>query len=296
MATEEQLVKWTAPSSSTEQDKQVRTERMIREAIRDHEGFDGYRSSFSIYAKGSYANNTNVRADSDVDIVVECSDVIYWRNQDTANPGYKGGTPYSGIWTPEKLRSEVALALQKKFPGSVSEGKTAFEIDASSSRVHADVVPSFVFKLYYSDGSFAQGTKVFKRDGSSVENYPKQQYEKGIAKNNRTDYRYKKAVRILKRLENRLVEKGLCNAVPSFVLECLIFNCPEEFLTRTTWRSVMRGCLARIYKHTLKAEASDDRWVETNGIKFLFHPNQKWTPQQIHDFSLAAWNYMEFEE
>lgn len=78
MVTEEKLAGWTGPSSPTEQDKQERTERMIREAIDEHDGFDGYRSDFSIYTKGSYANNTNVKSDSDVDIVVECTDVCYW--------------------------------------------------------------------------------------------------------------------------------------------------------------------------------------------------------------------------
>lgn len=39
---------------------------MIREAINAHDAFKG--SAYSIYAKGSYANNTNVKSDSDVDI------------------------------------------------------------------------------------------------------------------------------------------------------------------------------------------------------------------------------------
>ena len=63
--TEEQLAGWTDPSSTTEQDKQDRTERMIREAINTHDAFKG--SSYKIYAKGSYANNTNVKFDSDVE-------------------------------------------------------------------------------------------------------------------------------------------------------------------------------------------------------------------------------------
>lgn len=295
MVTEEQLASWTGPSSTSEQEKQERTERMIREAIDAHEAFDGYRNNFSVYAKGSYANNTNVKSDSDVDIVVECSDAIYWRNSDNENPGYSGGTPYSGVWTPEYLRTEIATALKNKFPESVSEGSTAFEIDATSSRVNADVVPAFTFKLYYSNGSFAQGTKVFKKDGSPIENYPNQQLEKGRAKNVRTNYSYKKTVRILKRLENELVEQGLSEPVPSYVLECLIYNCSEEFFSRTSWRSVMRGCLAEIFNYTLKAEPSDSRWLEANGIKFLFHPNQKWTRDQIHKFASAAWVYMEFD-
>ena len=57
VATEEQLKGWTGPSSDTEQDKQDRTERMIGEAIDDHAAFDD--CSVRVFAKGSYANNTN---------------------------------------------------------------------------------------------------------------------------------------------------------------------------------------------------------------------------------------------
>ena len=74
MPDEAVLAFWTAPSSDTEQDKQERTERMIRDAIDGHGGFRG--CPLSIYAKGSYANNTNVKADSDVDIAA-ASDAGY---------------------------------------------------------------------------------------------------------------------------------------------------------------------------------------------------------------------------
>lgn len=79
MSLEGTLAGWTGPSSDTEQDKQARTERMVREAIDAHEAFRGY--SFSVYAKGSYPNNTNVRADSDVDVAVQCHEAIYWENE-----------------------------------------------------------------------------------------------------------------------------------------------------------------------------------------------------------------------
>lgn len=295
MVTEDQLMTSTKPSSDSEKEKQERTERMIGEAIRDYDGFDGYRDEFRIYAKGSYANNTNVRAESDVDIVVECTDVVYWRNHDTSRPGHTGGTPYSGIWTPTLLRSEILAALTQKFPGAVTEGSTAFEVNTSSARVNADVVPSFTFKLYYSGGSFAQGTKVFKKDDSSVENYPQQQLDNGRVKNSRTNSVYKKAVRILKRLENTLVAHGLTDPMPSFLLECLMYNCPDKDFKRNTWRGVMQGCLADIHNHTMKPEESDNRWVESNGIKYLFHPNQKWTRCQVHEFAKTAWAYMEFD-
>ncbi len=70
MIVEETLGGWTGPSSPTEQDQQERTERMIREAVNQHRAFANCR--VNVYAKGSYANNTNVHADSDVDIAVQC--------------------------------------------------------------------------------------------------------------------------------------------------------------------------------------------------------------------------------
>lgn len=78
MSVEDTLAGWTGPSSATEQDKQDRTERMVKEAIASHESFED--CSLKVYAKGSYAN-TNVKADSDVDIAVECTECVYWEEQ-----------------------------------------------------------------------------------------------------------------------------------------------------------------------------------------------------------------------
>lgn len=50
MSLEEKLTGWTGPSSSTEQEKQDRTERMIRQAINSHTPFNN--CSLKIYAKG----------------------------------------------------------------------------------------------------------------------------------------------------------------------------------------------------------------------------------------------------
>ncbi|MFG6476915.1 nucleotidyltransferase [Microbacterium sp. P06] len=296
MVTEEQLAGWTGPSSATEQQKQELTERMIKEAIAAHAAFDGV--SLSIYAKGSYANNTNVKSDSDVDIVVECREVEYWQEYDPSVGGHPAGSPYEGEWTPEHLRAEVKAALEAKFPtGSVTPGTTAFEVEATSSRVNADVVPCFSYRMYFTDGSYREGTKLFKSTGGSIVNYPKLQLEKGRAKNTRTNGYYKKTVRILKRLENVLVDAGLSEEVPSYLMECLIFNCPDSHFTRSTWRSVMRGCLADIYNYTRVAEPTEqaDRWFEANGAKFLFHSDQKWTRVQVHAFASAAWDHMGFE-
>ena len=176
MISEITLSNWTLPSSDTEIEKQERAERMIRQAIDAHEAFQN--CSLKVYAKGSYANNTNVRSDSDVDIAVECTEALYWDESEKGNHQTSGNL-YQGIWTPAKLRAELILAMKKKFPDQVDiSGVTAIQINANSARVNADVVPCFSYR-YYMKNNYRDGTKIFKTDGKSIVNYPLQQIKNG---------------------------------------------------------------------------------------------------------------------
>ncbi|MDE4539416.1 nucleotidyltransferase [Pseudomonas sp. ITEM 17296] len=291
MSLEDILVGWTGPSSGTEQEKQDRAERMIRQAINSHEPFSN--CSLKVYAKGSYANNTNVRSDSDVDIAVECTDLLYW---DEAEKGiHTPGKPYEGIWTPAKLRAELLAAMKAKFPGQVdSTGSTAIQINSNSARVDADVVPCFSFR-YHMINEVRDGTKIFKTDGSSIVNYPAQQLSNGIAKNKRTGSAYKKGARLLKRIENAMAKNGSFRELPSFFMECLAYNCPDAAFAHATWTECLRAMLVYIWSSLQGDEPESGRWVEVNECFFLFHPGQKWTRADGRDFSQAAWNYLEFK-
>ena len=290
MRLEDKLASWTGPSSETEQSKQDRTERMIREAIKEHAAFDS--CGLTVYAKGSYANNTNVMADSDVDIAVQCGDLYYWdgENKETNNL-----STYTGIWTPKKLRSELQAALQAKFPGQVdSSGSTAFRINSSSARVDADVVPCFNYRYYLSSGGYLEGAKIFKKNGSGIENYPSRQLENGRAKNVRTKQYYKKAVRVMKRIENAMVVEDVHREVPSYFVECLVYRCPDYLFLKPTWTEIVRGIIAYIWNGLDGAEpsVSSDRWLEVNECKYLFHDEQAWTRADGRAFVKAAWNYL----
>ena len=291
MSLENKLAGWTGPSSNTEQDKQDRTERMIRQAIDSHAAFNN--CSLKVYAKGSYANNTNVRSDSDVDIAVECTDVQYWEESEKGN--HTSGKPYEGIWTPAKLRAELLSAMNAKFPGQVdASGSTAIQINSNSARVDADVVPCFSYRYYMKDGT-RDGTKIFKTDGSSIVNYPVQQLENGIAKNKRTGYTYKKGARLLKRIENAMVEDGTFRELPSFFMECLAYNCPDSTFAHPTWTECLRAMLFHIWDNLQGDEPTSGRWREVNECFFLFHSNQKWTRDDGREFAKAAWNYFGFK-
>lgn len=290
-ALEDKLTGWTSRSSDTEQEKQERTETMIREAINAHEPFQSL--SRKVYAKGSYANNTNVRSDSDVDIAVECRNVFYYDK--TSSDFGTSITPYAGEWTPQKLRSELISALTAKFGSDVdTSGSTAIQIHSSSARVEADVVPCFEYRYYYSATSWVEGARVYKTDLTSVENYSELQLTNGRTKNNRTNRVYKKTVRILKRLENAMVDADYHREVPSFFVECLVYNCPDVLFTSRTWTEIVQNVLGHIHDSLqgLESSVDGDRWLEVNETKFLFHPSQKWSREDATAFAQAGWDYL----
>ncbi len=291
MSLEDQLTGWTKPSSDTEKDKQDRTERMICQAIDSHAPFND--CSLNVYAKGSYANNTNVRTDSDVDIAVECTDVLYWEEAEKGihTPSEK----YEGVWTPSKLRAELVAAMRGQFSNQVDDsGSTAIQINSSSARVDADVVPCFSYRYYMKHGS-RDGTKIFKTQSGSIVNHPKQQFEYGIEKNKDTGHRYKKGVRLLKRIENKMLEDGAFRELPSYFIESLAFNCPNSVFDSSTWTDRLRGMLFHIWDQLQGDEPDTERWVEANDCFYLFHSNQKWTRNDGQEFAKAAWNYFDFK-
>ena len=292
---EDLLSSWTGPASTTEQERQDRTERMIREAIEAHEPLRD--CSRSVFAKGSYPNNTNVKSDSDVDIAVQCHDVEYWEEAESGC--HTGGTPYTGIWTPTRLRDEILVALEAKFPGQVSsDGSTAIHVDSCTSRVEADVVPCFDYKYYFASGGSREGTRIVTKAGLHFENFPVQHLDNGKAKNNRTGTKYKKAVRILKRAENAMVEDGAHSEVPSFFVESLVYNCPDAVFSRSTWTDTISAVLVHVWEGLQGEEPTDEssRWLEVNECKYLFHSAQKWTRSDGRNFANAAWNYLGYGE
>ena len=292
MVTEQQFEAWTAPSSESEHAKQERTIRMIREAIREHDAFsDG---DCSVFAKGSYPNNTNVRLESDVDIAVQCHRAIYYYD-----PGKHGthGDPYSGQWTPEFLRTAVQEALSYQFGQAAvdTSGNTAIQVHSGTgtSRVDADVVPCFDFHRYY-QGWNRDGIRIFRKNKEAIENYPKQHYSTGVQKNNNTHRRYKSVVRILKNVSIRMEDEEVHRRVPSYLVESLVFNCPNPMFDETSWSARVARALAHIHSYVNSPEPSteESRWTEADGCKFLFHVHQKWNREDAKAFVNAAWLYL----
>jgi hypothetical protein len=97
-------------------------------------------------------------------------------------------------------------------------------------------------------------------------------------------------VRVLKLLQTRLVEsRALTEELPSYLVECLVYNVPDNQFGHEAYLSDIRGVLATIFNSTLDAGNWND-WEEVNGLKYLFRGQQPWTRQQVHELADAAWN------
>lgn len=284
---------WRAPSSLTEKDSQDRAERMVKDAVAYHQAFSAINPR--VFPKGSYANNTNVKLDSDVDIVVECDDVYFHSFLDPAWGTVPSTSPYAGIWTPAYFRQEVTAALVNYFGASeVQIGDVALTLkEKTGSRPSVDIVPAFRYVRYDApDLSVSQpGNKIFKKTTGELVNWPDQQLSNGRSKNVDSGTRYKDFVRVLKRAENYLVGQGVISELPSYLMECLIWNVPNSILNNGTLEQDFGATLRWLWLKLTESYVREE-WVEPNRLKYLFHNSQKWTVEDAKKIVLETWKLM----
>jgi hypothetical protein len=295
------LRRWKNPPSDTEDAKRDRTQGQIQDALRASDQLSS--DTMSVCAKGSYKNNTNVRLDYDVDIAAEYRGFIftdYVRDAAGLTNADFGLGSYSGDYSVAQFKDDVEAALVKAFGrGAVKRGNIAMRIREGKTTLPADVVPCFEYHLVHGrtpsgDAVYRQGHQVQPGKGSPMVNYPQQQYDNGVAKNTTTGHRYKHLVRILKNLENELVNEGLLKELPSYLVECLVFNVPPDAFGHSTYVADLQATLANIFNATRSDELCNE-WVEPNNIKYLFRQAQPWTRIQAHELAARAWNYVGFE-
>lgn len=284
---------WAKAPSTTELTKCQHAETAIREAVKKDETLGQH--DIIVFPQGSYRNRTNVRADSDVDICILCHGTFFYGLPDGMAAHQFGIEPSSYPYA--TFKNDVDHALREHFGMlAVTRGNKAFDIHQNTYRVDADAVACFDYRLYRADGSWEQGTSFLPDNGGQVINYPEQNYSNGVSKNTATNRRFKGAVRILKRLRNEMADGGniFAKPIPSFLIECLVWNVPNVFFAYSTWTETVREILVCLFRETSDS-GNCSGWGEINRIKYLFHPTQQWTQQIAHNFITAAWNHVGFE-
>ena len=204
------------------------THKSIRNALDKHVWPNGI--NYNAYLQGSYANYTNIRGNSDVDLVIESSSVFYSNLNEDEKRQLDIGIGSYDYWD---FRQEVVQALQRYYGASLIDdsGQKSIKISASSNRLAADAVPCITYKHYNNWSVVAEGITFWTRSSNQqVINFPKIHRQKGSDKNQRTNNFYKPSVRMFKNAREKILENNplLQGNYPSYFVECLLYNVPDS--------------------------------------------------------------------
>ena len=283
---------WAKGPQATETERSENSIRAIREAIAKSD--DLKHRSIEVFLQGSYQNRVNVRQNSDVDVGILCHETFFYDLP--ANYTAEYFNFYPATYHYQQFKDEVEAALVNHFGRSaVHRGKKAFNIKENSNRIEADFAPFFDHRRYSVNGSYQEGVELRPDNGGRVINWPEQHYENGVSKHTATSQRYKRVVRILKRLCIEMNDNGVSSAksIPGFLVECLVSNVPNDYFGYDTYRADIREVLDFLYDKTIYDENCANL-VEVSRLKRLFRGQQPWTRAQSHAFIHDAWNYVGF--
>ena len=289
---ENTFASWAKGPQATENERSQNSIRAIRKAIVKSDDLK-YRD-IEVFLQGSYRNRVNVRQNSDVDVGILCHETFFYNLP--ANYTAENFNIYPGKYHYHQFKDEVEAALANHFGRpAVNRGNKAFNIKENSNRVEADVAPFFDHRRYSKNGNYQEGVELQPDRGGRVINWPEQHYDNGVSKNTATLRRYKRVVRILKRLCIEMNDNGVASAtsIPGFLVECLVSNVPNGYFGYNTYSADIREVLIFLLNNTMTDENCEE-WVEVSGLKWLFHSQQPWTRVQSHSFVHDAWNYVGF--
>jgi len=288
---EETLKNWAKSASETEEQRISNAIKMIKEAIQN---YDNLRNkNIEIFVQGSYANNTNVRTKSDVDICVMLKDTFYREYPDGYTREHYGFI--TGTNSFDDFRKDVINALKNKYgKENIKPGNKSIKMESTSYRVEADAVPAFQYRNYKIINStnknrFVEGIKFYSSTKDEVINYPKEHISNGKRKNTDTQKRYKRTARIFKRIRHQMIQDDIPvkKCISSFLIESLLFNVPDlKFYNDELWNSKIKNIIIYLYNDNKK------NYVEVSNRLKLFDDTRKWDIDSVDKFLKQMYNFL----
>jgi len=235
----EVLEKWSKPD---EREEYVNAHEIIRDAIGTYKFPNNISgANWEIFLQGSYKNSTTVEGDSDVDVVVMLKKTFM---EDVSRLTKEEMKMYSEDYSSatyllSNFREDVINALNFHKDTEISEyGNKCIKVKVNN--FDTDVLPCLQYRVYkkYSrpdndEENYFEGIKFDNiYTNEKICNFPKQHYENGTNKSGSTDGKYKQAVRMFKNARNYIInEKNVPLSAPSYFIECLLHNVPDECYT-----------------------------------------------------------------
>jgi hypothetical protein len=288
---EAEIAGWTRPASKAETVRMNNSRNAVISALQTDPSVDF--SIVKIVDKGSSHNNTNVKLKADVDLsLVQEGDFFYGlpagytKEHFGIIPGTQSYATYKRI-----VIDAILNYFERNAVDNSSDKCTTIQGDQAIA--DTDVIPTWRYRLYRTDGQWDEGVAFHSDKGELVVNFPEQHTTNGNEKNNRTGRKYKRVVRILKRLKIKMQEDGVTvsDSITSFLIESLVWNVDDRIFSQNdNYTEVLKNVLIEIYANT-----SED-WNEVSNLLRLFHADRKWTIQETKDFIEAVWVYCGYNE
>jgi hypothetical protein len=231
-----------------------------------------------VLLQGSYGNDTNVWAESDVDIVIRLDSCFHsdLALLDASQQSAQRAAYSNATYCQAEFKRDVIKVLTEAFPNAVTAGNKAIAIKAEGGRRKADVIVAPAFRRYYRfksvfDQSYEEGICFWDRSGERIANYPNQHSTNLMLKHQATGNRLKPTIRMMKNLRLRLVEEGMLDegAAPSYYIEGLLYNVPNEKFTGSLGDTFCSAI------NWVRSEAEKTELVTANEQYYLLRDNKR---------------------
>ena len=289
---ESQLETWSRQGTT---DSATALYERIRNALQNDAALRN--RNFEVFLQGSYRNSTNIRGDSDVDVVAMLTDTYMpeYGALDAYTRSVVEGSSNSATYTHTDFRRDVLIAIRRAFPmHNITEGGKSIKIPRTSNNIPADVVPCLEYRLYLppqtllGEASHVDGIWLWDvQRGHAVTSYPKHSYDNGVTKHGRTNQWYKPTVRIFKNARGWMEDNGLIQSgtASSHAIECLLYNVPDQ-----QFGSSYSDTVVNVVNWLNGADLTN--FVCQNGIQRLFDSG-RWTQQNARAYIgalIQMWN------
>lgn len=308
-----------SPISQSEEEKCKNAIRMVRDAMKklnytdDGKDIRSYITESYSYAldlrnqytgnkitllvQGSYANKTNIPAESDVDVAVILESTFTTKYRAGVTDNNYGFT--EGTFSASELKDEVEKALNQHFGyQGIERHDKCIKVIGNTYRVDADVVPAYRYRDYSHDyindsNNYVGGIEIRPDSGGRIINFPEQHIKLDIAKNKITNYNFKKCVRIIKNMREDMRDNGymISSKISSFGLESLLWNVNVDAYTK--YPNILRYTFDEVISFLKNDFLNYNNYMEANGIKQLFSDSATQTAYQ--NFITDLHSYYEYD-
>lgn len=268
---ESQLETWSHQGSIQQSSGTYQT---VRSALLNQKA--AYRDKdFEVFLQGSYGNDTNIYAESDVDTVIRL-DSIYGYDTSALPPNQQAAFQQafsSATYSFGEFNAGVVSRLSNAFDAAnVTSGNKAIRIKPNGTRRSADVVVCYQYRRYIrfispSDQEYVPGVIFPTASSGTIINYPKRHSDNCTAKHQATNSWFKPTVRIFKNMRSKLVEDGKLNkdTAPSYYIEGMLWNVPSDKFGKS-YGDTFCNCVRWLYQtdRTKLTCANEQYWLLGN--------------------------------